>query len=64
MRTRSADLAALLRRPATHIYLCGLRGLEDGVEQALTEIGAEHGIDWPALRAEMRGQGRYHAETY
>ncbi len=64
MRTRSQDLAALLARPTTHIYLCGLRGLEEGVEQALTDIGRQHGIDWPALRSIMRAEGRYHAETY
>jgi benzoyl-CoA 2,3-dioxygenase component A len=64
MRTRAADLAALLRRDTTHVFICGLRGLEDGVEQALTDIGRQHGIDWPALRATMRSAGRYHAETY
>jgi benzoyl-CoA 2,3-dioxygenase component A len=64
MRTRAADIAALLARPTTHVYLCGLRGLEEGVEQALTDIGRLHGLDWPSLRATMRQTGRYHAETY
>jgi len=64
MRDRAADLAALLRKGGTHIFVCGLRGLETGVEEALSAIGSEHGIDWPALRADMREQGRYHVETY
>lgn len=64
MRARSADLAALLRKDGTHLFVCGLRGLETGVEEALSAIGQEHGIDWPALRAAMREQGRYHVETY
>ena len=64
MRRRPADLAALLARGSTHVYVCGLRGLEEGVEAAFSEIGAAHGLDWPATRAAMREQGRYHVETY
>ena len=64
MRVRAAALATLLPKPATHIYVCGLRGLEAGVEDALTDIAAAHGIDWPTTRATMRQSGRYHAETY
>ncbi len=64
LRQRGPDIAELLRRPSTHIYICGLRGLEDGVEAALTDIGRQHGIDWPSLRGTMRVEGRFHAETY
>jgi benzoyl-CoA 2,3-dioxygenase component A len=53
-----------LTRPNTHIYICGLRGLEDGVEQAFADIGRQYGIDWQALRPRLREAGRYHAETY
>ncbi len=64
MRARAADLAALLPRATAHVYVCGLRGLEDGVEHAFTEIGRAHGFDWLALRARMLEEGRYHVETY
>ncbi|MBS0558944.1 MAG: benzoyl-CoA 2,3-epoxidase subunit BoxA [Proteobacteria bacterium] len=64
MRERASDIADLLRRDTTHIYICGLRGLEEGVEQAFADIGRQYGIDWPALRPVLREQGRYHAETY
>jgi len=64
MRARAADVAALLRKPTTHVYICGLRGLEDGVEAAFADITRQYGIDWPNLRASMLADGRYHAETY
>jgi benzoyl-CoA 2,3-dioxygenase component A len=64
MRARAADLAALLARPNTYLYVCGLKGLEAGVETAMAEIGAAHGLDWPAVAAAMRESGRYHVETY
>jgi sulfite reductase alpha subunit-like flavoprotein len=38
--------------------------LEDGVEQAMTDIGRQYGIDWVTLRQTMLTEGRYHAETY
>ena len=64
MRARGADLAGLLGKATTHVYVCGLRGLEEGVEAAFSAIGAAHGVDWAALRGGMLAEGRYHAETY
>ena len=64
MLTRAADLAALLTRESTHIYVCGLKGLEAGVDEAFMRIASAEGLDWPALRARMREAGRYHVETY
>ena len=64
MRAQADSLAALLARPSLHIYICGLRGLEEGVELALTEIARAHGQDWLAQRDRMRDEGRFHSETY
>lgn len=64
MRTRAADLAMLLRRDTTHVYVCGLRGMEQGVEASFRDICAAHGLDWEATRRRMREEGRYHVETY
>ncbi|HXY90610.1 MAG TPA: benzoyl-CoA 2,3-epoxidase subunit BoxA [Xanthobacteraceae bacterium] len=64
MRARAADLGALLRRKTTHIYVCGLRGMEAGVEASFDHICKGEELDWPALRAAMRESGRYHVETY
>jgi benzoyl-CoA 2,3-dioxygenase component A len=64
LRRRAGDVAALLRRETTHIYVCGLRGMEAGVERALADIAVADGLDWPALRAGMRETGRLHIETY
>ncbi|MDE2333794.1 MAG: benzoyl-CoA 2,3-epoxidase subunit BoxA [Rhodospirillales bacterium] len=64
MAARGPELAELLRRPATHVFLCGLKGLEAGVDEALVAVGREAGFDWPALRAVLRADGRFHAETY
>lgn len=57
-------VAELLGDPSTHIYICGLRGMEEGVERALTNIAESMGQQWTALRDTMREEGRYHVETY
>ena len=58
------DLAGLLGSDKTHVYVCGLKGMEEGVFSALADICSAHGLDWQALSGEMRAQGRYHVETY
>ena len=64
MRARAADLAGLLRKDTTHVFVCGLRGLEEGVEAAFADIGRQYGLDWAGTRATMLADGRFHAETY
>jgi benzoyl-CoA 2,3-dioxygenase component A len=64
MRARGDDIAALLDSDRTHVYVCGLKGMEEGVFAALADICTAHGLDWQGLSGLMRAQGRYHVETY
>jgi benzoyl-CoA 2,3-dioxygenase component A len=64
MRAEAQALAEALRKDGTHIYVCGLRDMEAGVEQAFEEIASGAGLDWARLRDEIRKDGRYHVETY
>lgn len=64
MRERAADVAALLRHDHTYIYVCGLKGMEDGVLQVLQTIAADAGLDWQTLWQRMKTEGRLHLETY
>ena len=64
IRTEHQTVAALLASPATHIYICGLKGMEAGVEEALSDVCRKQGREWGKLKPEMRAGGRYHIETY
>ncbi|HSV45741.1 MAG TPA: 4Fe-4S binding protein [Ramlibacter sp.] len=64
LRACASRVAALLRDDRTHLYVCGLKGMEQGVEDALADICASAGLDWAATKAGMRACGRYHVETY
>lgn len=64
LRTRAENVASLLRDPTAHVYICGLRGLEDGVERVFAEISRTRGLDWFQIRDRMCDEGRFHVETY
>jgi benzoyl-CoA 2,3-dioxygenase component A len=64
MLKRADDVSALLADSNTYIYICGLKGMEEGVEASFAQICADKGMDWSALRTELKAQGRYHIETY
>ena len=64
MRERAADLGALLKDPATHFYVCGLKSMEEGVVLALRDIAAGAGLDWDTVGASLQREGRLHLETY
>ncbi|MEY3871085.1 MAG: hypothetical protein RLZZ296_80 [Pseudomonadota bacterium] len=64
MRERAADLAPLLIDPNTCFYVCGLKSMEEGVVLALRDVATQAGLDWDALGASLKKEGRLHLETY
>jgi benzoyl-CoA 2,3-dioxygenase component A len=64
MRERGDDVAALLESPDTHVYVCGLKSMEQGVLDALRGVCEQHGADWNARWRELKSEGRLHFETY
>lgn len=63
IRERGAEVAELLGGD-TFVYLCGLKGMEIGVLDALAEACSAVGSDWPALHQRLVDEGRFHVETY
>jgi len=64
MLENSAAVGRLLKSDGTHIYVCGLKGMEQGVMEALHAISTEHGLDWLTLHGRLKMEGRIHLETY
>jgi benzoyl-CoA 2,3-dioxygenase component A len=64
IRARGAEVVRLLQDENTYVYLCGLKGMEKGVDEALAGACAQRGLDWKSLQAQLLQQGRYHIETY
>jgi benzoyl-CoA 2,3-dioxygenase component A len=63
MREAGKAVAELLKRD-TYIYICGLKGMETGVVEAMRDICRAEGIDWNELHARLLKEGRFHVETY
>jgi len=64
MRGHVDTLAELLASERTHIFICGLKGMENGVDEALADICRARSMSWSDIKPRMRGEGRYHVETY
>lgn len=54
----------LMQKPNTHTYMCGLKGMEDGIDEALSAVASKHGVDWKEFQRSMKKEGRWHVETY
>jgi benzoyl-CoA 2,3-dioxygenase component A len=64
IRARGEDVVRHLRDDQCYIYVCGLKGMEQGVTEAFRDVCRRQGLDWDALLPALREQGRYHLETY
>ena len=64
MLEESEELGELLKSAKSHIYICGLKNMEMGVEEAFDEICVDHQTPWEPLKLLMKSAGRYHVETY
>ncbi|MBD2357820.1 ferredoxin-NADP reductase [Tolypothrix sp. FACHB-123] len=58
------ELWQLIKEEKTHTYICGLRGMEDGIDAALTAAAAKEGVTWSDYQKEIKKAGRWHVETY
>jgi ferredoxin--NADP+ reductase len=62
---QSADkLWEIIQQEKTHVYICGLKGMEGGIDAALTVAAQRTGVTWSEYRSQMKKAGRWHVETY
>lgn len=60
-----ADVVApLLAAGNLHVYQCGLKGMETGIEASCTEMLAPLGVDFAALKPELVKAKRWLVDTY
>ena len=60
----AVEMWEMLKNPKTHTYICGLRGMEPGIEDALGAEAAKEGIVWKDYVRAMKKEERWHVETY
>lgn len=54
----------LVQKPNTHVYICGLKGMEGGIDEGMSSASSKHGVDWSDYQKQMKKAERWHVETY
>ncbi|MBV8884159.1 MAG: ferredoxin-NADP reductase [Chroococcidiopsidaceae cyanobacterium CP_BM_RX_35] len=60
----SEELWSLIEQDNTHTFICGLKGMEGGIDEALSAAAGTKGVNWAEYQKEIRKAGRWHVETY
>jgi ferredoxin--NADP+ reductase len=58
------ELWRMIQQENTHTYICGLKGMEGGIDEALSAAASKDGVNWIDYQKEMKKAGRWHVETY
>ena len=58
------ELWELIQKENTHTYICGLKGMEGGIDEALSAVASKQGVNWLEYQKQIRKAGRWHVETY
>uniref|UniRef100_A0A7S2ZEC6 ferredoxin--NADP(+) reductase n=2 Tax=Rhodosorus marinus TaxID=101924 RepID=A0A7S2ZEC6_9RHOD len=64
MADYAEELKELFKKPNTYVYMCGLRGMEPGIDELMSELFEKDGMDWVAYRKQMKKDKRWEVETY
>jgi len=59
-----SEIWKLLQDEKTHAYICGLKGMEDGIDEAISAEAQKNGADWSDFQKSLKKAGRWHVETY
>jgi len=54
----------LVQKENTHTYICGLKGMEGGIDEGMSAAAAKHGVDWSEYQRTLKKAHRWHVETY
>ena len=48
----------------TYVYICGLKGMEDGIDEAMAAEASKDGVEWSTYRRTLKKAHRWNVETY
>jgi ferredoxin--NADP+ reductase len=64
IKENADQLWELVQNPKTHTYICGLKGMEGGIDEGMTAAAGKFGVDWSQYQKQLKKEGRWHVETY
>lgn len=64
MKEYEDELYELFQKDNTYVYMCGLKGMESGIDGFMSSRFERDGKDWIAYRKSMKKAKRWEVETY
>jgi ferredoxin--NADP+ reductase len=58
------ELWQLIQKPNTHTYICGLKGMEGGIDEGMSNAAGKFDVNWADYQKQLKKQHRWHVETY
>jgi ferredoxin--NADP+ reductase len=50
----AGEIFDMIQKPNTHVYMCGLKGMEPPIAETFTQEAEKLGMDWDAKRKELK----------
>jgi len=60
----AARLWEMVQQDNTYVYICGLKGMEDGIDEAMAAEASKAGVEWSTYRRTLKKAHRWNVETY
>ncbi|KAK8462518.1 hypothetical protein SEVIR_1G221100v4 [Setaria viridis] len=68
IQTRMAEykeeLWELLKKDNTYVYMCGLKGMEKGIDEIMVTLAEKDGIDWFEYKKQLKKGEQWNVEVY
>lgn len=64
IKENADELWELVQKPKTHTYICGLKGMEGGIDEGMSAASSKHDVDWTSYQKQLKKDHRWHVETY
>ncbi|CAI5516968.1 unnamed protein product [Closterium sp. Naga37s-1] len=68
IQTRMAEYAnelwSLFKKDNTYTYMCGLKGMEKGIDDIMTSLAEKDGINWLEYKKQLKKSEQWNVETY
>ena len=64
IQENAKELWGYIQKPSTHTYICGLKGMEGGIDEGMSAVTSQFDVDWTEYQKELKKEHRWHVETY
>ncbi|MCY7385196.1 MAG: ferredoxin-NADP reductase, partial [Microcoleus sp. CAN_BIN18] len=64
IKENADQLWELVQKPNTHTYICGLKGMEGGIDEGMSAASSKYDVDWMGYQKQLKKDHRWHVETY